>query len=361
MEKLLVLSLIAAAVIDKSLADRIVVNADNIINKLYIDGVDKTGALVNRKKWQQCDKIDIPYNSGVIAIEALNLKSFYGIQECATANAKFEDWRCRRVTKAQSGSWYMPNYRAKYWKFAKSYRCKKHCRKYYKQPCKLYNTKCYWTNKYARRVRCRVKLCADNCGRCKIAGPKKCDPGYCNYGAGPTGECRRCCRVEIKLYSILPNEIRDAYLTITDVTGSPTKTVPMGPPGLYAVALDISTCSIVEVAYWPFESANFPLWFGITAPSVSKWGEPDSKYTNLLGFKFQVGPGVSPTSSTLMYKYDALGIGTATLAGENTDSFRPCLYRATFCAAPGEKAQMSNEEVIGDTDQDYRTTACYPK
>jgi len=343
MEKLLVLTLVAGALVGKSLAvDRIVVNADNIIKKLYIDGIDRTNELVGPQKWQKCDKIDIPYNSGVIAIEAVNLKSFYGIQECETAgNAIYDPWRCRRVRPAQ-GCWWLPSYRARWWKLAKGFPCKKHCRKYYKQPCKLYNTKCYWTNKYAKRVRCRKMICADNCLGCKNTGPGKCDPDKCKYGAGPTGECRRECAVDFDLCS------KDANLPIWDTTSKTPMILDMKLAGLYAVALNMSTCSITKSKYWELISIDQSVspWTAIT--DASNWGQVDSMYTNLVGFKFNVGPG--PLSmAPLFQKFNALGIGTATIDLPNKQTCFACIYRATFRAAPGEKVITTSEEAFGKT------------
>jgi hypothetical protein len=370
MEKLLVLTLIAAALIDMSLAvDRIVVNADNRINKIYIDGVDKTGALVNRKDWKRCDKIDIPDNSGVIAIEAWNKKSFYGINACWTArNVIYDPWRCRRVLPAQGDNWYKPSYRARWWKLAKGFRCKWHCHnKYFQQPCKLYNQKCYWTNKYARRVRCRVKICADNCWGCKNAGAGKCDPDKCKYGAGTnsvTGEkaCRRECGVEIQLYSGLPNDGPCGYFKVWDTTTKTPQILPL-MDGLYGVAVDMSTCSIYkEPLYWPMPATEeedegagptyktIVEWNDITQPS-GIW-RPEGEFTNKVGFAFMVGRGPTGpnnfyTLAPLLYRYTSLGIGDAIL-GDNYVWYNPCIYRATFRAAPNDKAILVSEDVVGN-------------
>jgi hypothetical protein len=356
MEKLLVLTLIAAALIGKSLAiDRIVVNADNRINKLYIDGIDRTNDLVNRKDWKHCDKIDIPLNSGVIAIEAVNLKSFYSIQACETArNVIYDPWRCRRVLKAQTG-WYMPNYRARYWKLAKGFRCKKHCRKYYKQPCKLYNQKCYWTNKYARRVRCRVKLCADNCKKCDTAGPGKCDEGQCFYGPTTSeGTCPRECGVEIKMYSALPNDGPCGYFKVWDTASKTPQIIDLSKkPGLYGVAVDMSTCSIFEEPLYrkfPESGTDYQALIDWEAlPTASGVWSATGKFTNKVGFKFIVGrgPGVY-TTATVLDRFISLGI--ADMFNENNYVRKhPCLYRATFRAAADSPAILvPTEELIGD-------------
>lgn len=137
---------------------RLVIDGDDQLIGLYVDGANYTDKLPNGGNVFKCDWVELPPNAGVISVEAKNGKQPHGIQACNTAKtALYKDWVCRPARKMQGNDWYQPKYNDKSWKPAKYYPCEKHCRPYFKQPCQISATQCFWSHKDKPVVRCRLK------------------------------------------------------------------------------------------------------------------------------------------------------------------------------------------------------------
>jgi len=335
----LFVALCASALHTSSAFDRIVVNADNIINKIYVDNKDMTGLLVNRRRLKKCDKIDIPVNSGVIAIQATNIRRYYGIHTCLTANnALYSDWHCRPIYRAKSPDWYRTDFNDKGWKPSKGHKCVKHCRQYYKQPCKLYSQKCHWSNKWALRVRCRAKLCADNCKSCKLTGTGKCDAGQCIQGSGVNAltseeSCNRRCKIAVKSHKESYDVPNGAYIRITDLTTMSTTEIPCPKAKWsYMAAIDISTCSVYELV--EREVAGQPsLIQEKTKPGTESWvGSDHTEYANFVAIGLIVG-NPDGLLNGLVARYTRLGDPTNLGVDKSNTYNNPPYYEGVFTGA----------------------------
>jgi hypothetical protein len=271
---------------------RLTLNADDKITQLYGDGVDISDLLTTKGDVKKCDTIDLPPNVGVIAIEAQNYKAARGIQSCRTSDtALYEDWVCRPSKKAQGDRWYEPDYDTRNWKPAKTYKCETHCHKYYKQPCDISSTKCFWSHKPATTCRCILKQCADGCLGCKQAGPGNCDPGKCKLGSGldvlkNKEVCQRKCRLEIKSWG-KSGEAADGYVKLTDLDTNSEVYWNGDAAGDYVATIDMSTCSITNKNYcvWSENGAKNSLKLREWSSSVS-----GSDFVNVIGVEVGNGP-----------------------------------------------------------------------
>ena len=141
-----------------SASDKLCVDGHTVINRIYVDGKSYTKYLANRKDSDKCVCFAIPSSSGTIAVEATSNQRQYGIHLCVTHNPKvFDQWRCRPA-RWKNADWYLDRQgrKTRHWKRAKPVECQRtHCQHYFKMPCQLYQTKCYWANRWRSRKKIR--------------------------------------------------------------------------------------------------------------------------------------------------------------------------------------------------------------
>lgn len=83
------------AVRPSSAANTLCINADNFIDRLFVNGIDVTSSLVNARAVRGCDCIQLPVNTKTIAVQASNIGKQAGLQSCRTESvAVFDGWRC---------------------------------------------------------------------------------------------------------------------------------------------------------------------------------------------------------------------------------------------------------------------------
>lgn len=273
---------------------RLCANADNEITKLYIDGKDYTKSLPFRRDVKQCGCMEIPVNTGVIAIEAKNNKAAAAIQTCNTAEpVVYQGWVCKPADKVRISNWYKPEFNAKYWRPAKTYECgdDNHCRQYYKVPCKISKTDCFWSHKPAPAVRCRLEQCAEGCTGCKSAGPGSCDPGKCKMGSGTNAvthktSCNRRCRLEVKAWG-KSGEAADGYIRVTDLLTNYVDEWTANVAGDYFATVDMSSCAVTNRNYFTWSQAAAE-----GTALYNTWNSPvtGANYINVIGIELGVGP-----------------------------------------------------------------------
>lgn len=196
---------IAVALRSVSATTTLCVNGNNQIRKLYIDGEDFTKKLKGRGTYKTCDCVEIPVNSGVIAIEAMSRKdpTVRTIQSCVDSNPEiYDNWRCLPIGEKRMDSmpnWMNPDYNDEKFEAPKYKKCYETCRGVKDLTCKM--SKCFWTKRiawvprYDRNakdiIRCRLRQCAEGCYTCATAGPGKCDNGQCILGLGTNSKTKQ--------------------------------------------------------------------------------------------------------------------------------------------------------------------------
>lgn len=298
--------------------NKICMNANTHLKRVYIDGVDYTAKLRHRANVQQCDCFSIPANTGTIAVKAASSDyqvNIPGILECQTDDhGNYEDWVCAPSKMVKGRAWYKPGFSAptKPWKPAGTSACQQTCRHHKLLPCK--QTHCIWTPNRSLSVNCIKKKCADGCDRCQQTGPGKCDPGMCKYGDGKDlvhdkPACNRVCKLDVKAWGL--KQSGNGYVKLLDMPTGRTDRWGIYKPGVYLALLDMSTCELVKKYFntWDDEITHANL--------LKDWKMNNGVVmTNLVAVEVGVGDGTS-TYAPWIGVYQLGQGGDGTLAGND--------------------------------------------
>jgi hypothetical protein len=145
--------------------DKLCLSVHKSLNRLYLDGVKYTGTplLSSYRNDDNCGCIEIPSNTGVIAIEASNYGGFSGtagLQWCNSAKPTLFDsrgWLCDwKLGPAETGDWYKPDFNDKAWKPSRRFQRNRSCLRKEQNSCPVLGW--FWTHKFIRRrIYCRLK------------------------------------------------------------------------------------------------------------------------------------------------------------------------------------------------------------
>jgi hypothetical protein len=226
------------------------VSGDNEIRELYIDGKDFSSKLRQKKNLRKCDCFKLPKDAGLIAMKVKNWKGYGSVQTCNTGNPTLlEGWVCEPIRDHKKAHWKTATYNDKNWDPPKRAPCKsfQRCKgaKAKTLPCNPAKYKgCFWSEKPAKEIYCRLKQCASACTGCKSGGVGKCDSDKCKFGPVVAGKptCNHKCCLVVKTG---PDPAVERYMQLTDEFSGRVDRFSIQQPnggGFYAI-VDMDTCT----------------------------------------------------------------------------------------------------------------------
>jgi len=298
------LMVILVSIADVTLAqNKFCINADNIINKLYVNGNDVSPKLSYEAVVKKCDCINLPFNTITIAVRASNLRGEAGLQTCRSLHqAVYRDWQCISAKRIVGKKWFGLKYKTSPpWKPARKYKYpgKSSCMvRQKKSPCRPRNPdEWFWAVKQIPSVACRIDYCSLSCSGCQAVGAGRCDPDKCTHGPGTDAgtvvlddkgfvTCQRKCCIDIK--ATTKTETPNGYVRVTDGETGVVDSWELKQAGRYLATIDVEACTTTRRNYTDWDNA--PLRTGDTL-NVWKSSSLSPELSRIFGIDVVIGNG----------------------------------------------------------------------
>lgn len=243
--------------------EHLVITADNILNRVCVDGTDQSPSLTNNKRIPKFDMIPLGEsgNWSYVTIEGTNLRHGWAgflAWETATTPTALAKWQCMPMSDVPGGDCCGVSPSDSGWHPSRDwYRVNGHHNRNYKAKVPSRVTHWFWSSKIKQsHICCISQKCDEVCAKCMLPGISNCLE--CMFGStdvnvtDPTSgtvttvpnRCKYKCYVDVSASPTGPK-------TVTKITNAASgNTVTLDSNRLQIMFwVDVTTCQPSEVTY----------------------------------------------------------------------------------------------------------------